>query len=302
MTKNKALKMALKFIKSGMPIDTYGIDEEQLQTTIKAIRQALNQLPDTTKMIDKDFALNVALEALHNFADDESVDGRKAIDAIGVVRKALAEPDTGKDEETTRDEYTKAIEDALNYGHGFVKVQHVEPSNTEVEYWRKKAEHLEQENFAWRTKLAVRGYEIEIESLRQALAELRNSTTDVVEPVAYVHLEEWVDNKLWPEDAFSITPFEGMTPLYAAPPKTNTEPVAWVKNLTDPQPHCVTDLAYRSAADALNNVGYIPLYTAPPKREWRGLTGSELLEMFRNDPGCFGYGRAIEAKLKERNT
>ena len=47
------------------------------------------------------------------------------------------------------------------------------------------------------------------------------------------------------------------------------EPVAWVRNLTDPQPHCVTDLKYCSVAqmDRGDHLKYIPLYTAPPQRE-----------------------------------
>jgi hypothetical protein len=36
-------------------------------------------------------------------------------------------------------------------------------------------------------------------------------------------------------------------------------PVAWVDDLTKPQPHCVTDLRYRSAADAFAGKAYTPL-------------------------------------------
>jgi len=51
-----------------------------------------------------------------------------------------------------------------------------------------------------------------------------------------------------------------------------------------------------------------PLYTAPPQREWQGLTDEEIMEML--DYGQYGnvpqYARnfvdAIEAKLKEKNT
>jgi len=45
------------------------------------------------------------------------------------------------------------------------------------------------------------------------------------------------------------------------------EPVAWVRNLTDAQPHCVTGLQYRTAADADAGVQYIPLYLHPPAAE-----------------------------------
>ena len=45
---------------------------------------------------------------------------------------------------------------------------------------------------------------------------------------------------------------------------TKQKPAAWVRNLTDPQPHCVTDLKYISAADVDAGVQYVPLYVAPP--------------------------------------
>ena len=49
------------------------------------------------------------------------------------------------------------------------------------------------------------------------------------------------------------------------------------------------------------------LYTAPPQREWQGLTDEEILEEYRQSYGDDGnltdvyFARAIEAKLKEKN-
>lgn len=40
-------------------------------------------------------------------------------------------------------------------------------------------------------------------------------------------------------------------------------PVAWLRNLTDPRPHAVTSLSYRSAADSDAGVEYVPVYTTP---------------------------------------
>ena len=55
-------------------------------------------------------------------------------------------------------------------------------------------------------------------------------------------------------------------------------------------------------------VGFnVPLYTAPPQREWQGLTDEEILEEYRQSYGDDGnltdvyFARAIEAKLKEKN-
>lgn len=47
------------------------------------------------------------------------------------------------------------------------------------------------------------------------------------------------------------------------------EPVAWLRNTTDPQPHAVTNLKYRSAVDAEAGVEYIPVFAAhqPVARE-----------------------------------
>lgn len=48
---------------------------------------------------------------------------------------------------------------------------------------------------------------------------------------------------------------------------------------------------------------HIPLYLDPPQREWKGLTDEEIEDIA--DDANYGYkdvARAIEAKLKEKNT
>jgi len=47
------------------------------------------------------------------------------------------------------------------------------------------------------------------------------------------------------------------------------KPVLWAENLTDPQPHAVTDLKYCSVAQHKSgeDLKYIPLYTAPQQRK-----------------------------------
>ena len=56
-------------------------------------------------------------------------------------------------------------------------------------------------------------------------------------------------------------------------------------------------------------VGFSPLYTAPPRREWVGLTDEEIDEIGRAVIGFNSlsgweneFGLAIEAKLKEKNS
>jgi DnaJ-class molecular chaperone len=41
--------------------------------------------------------------------------------------------------------------------------------------------------------------------------------------------------------------------------------------------------------------------TAPPQREWQGLTDEEISELIRNTHNTGSFVRAIEAKLKEKN-
>ena len=44
----------------------------------------------------------------------------------------------------------------------------------------------------------------------------------------------------------------------------------------------------------------IPLYTAPPKREWVGLTDEDMEDLLLNEDGV-RFARYVEAKLKEKN-
>ena len=46
----------------------------------------------------------------------------------------------------------------------------------------------------------------------------------------------------------------------------------------------------------------VPLYTAPPKREWVGVTYDEVYEFVCTTDSYIDFAKAIEAKLKEKNT
>lgn len=76
------------------------------------------------------------------------------------------------------------------------------------------------------------------------------------------------------------------------------KPAAWVRNLTDAQPHCVTDLKYMSAADVDAGVQYVPLYAA---REWQGLTTAERKALWNATKKPSEFAELIEAKLREKN-
>jgi len=79
--------------------------------------------------------------------------------------------------------------------------------------------------------------------------------------------------------------------------KPEQEPVAWISHNAG--------LYHGKPDESLNP---LPLYTAPPKKEWVGLTDEEIRNSAtqgRTDfsrPPYEEFYRAIEAKLKEKNT
>jgi len=73
--------------------------------------------------------------------------------------------------------------------------------------------------------------------------------------------------------------------------KPEQEPVAWISHNAG--------LYHGKPDESLNP---LPLYTAPQKKEWVGLTDEEISELIRNTHNTGSFVRAIEAKLKEKNT
>ena len=63
-----------------------------------------------------------------------------------------------------------------------------------------------------------------------------------------------------------------------------------------------------SQCERCGEVNPAEIHTCTPKREWQGLTDEEILEEYRQSYGDDGnltdvyFARAIEAKLKEKNT
>ena len=54
----------------------------------------------------------------------------------------------------------------------------------------------------------------------------------------------------------------------------------------------------------ISNTPPKPLYSAPPQREWQGLTDEERVQVLHSGDkeGYLEYAKGIEAKLKEKNT
>jgi len=86
-----------------------------------------------------------------------------------------------------------------------------------------------------------------------------------------------------------------VTPVATLPPQPELEPVAWVSNLPD------NKIAIKIAGKPTEG-NWEPLYTAPPKREWVGLTDAELAEFSDARLGSYDLCLEVEAKLKEKNT
>jgi hypothetical protein len=75
--------------------------------------------------------------------------------------------------------------------------------------------------------------------------------------------------------------------------------VAWYYAGSDIEWHSI---ALNADLDDAQKANCTPLYTAPPQREWQGLTDEErYLGDARSDQEI-EYAKTIEAKLKEKNS
>ena len=110
----------------------------------------------------------------------------------------------------------------------------------------------------------------------------------------------------WQED------FEALRQVLAQPiksycggkPNYCTEPEDWVKQ----KPVAWMDKKSNTVSLTFNCYYNVPLYTAPPKREWVGLTDEEIKECCEawywkcaEYKSFEDFLRSVEAKLKEKN-
>ena len=87
--------------------------------------------------------------------------------------------------------------------------------------------------------------------------------------------------------------------LKAALKQPEQEPVAWMVYTQDGKSVCVTD----NPADFIEWRSF-PLFTHPPRREWRGLTEEEIYPLYSepsSDAEMVEFARAIEAALRSKN-
>jgi hypothetical protein len=90
-------------------------------------------------------------------------------------------------------------------------------------------------------------------------------------------------------------------------PKPEEEPVAWITNGGKGELWWYQSSKFDEEGNLIGpNPDDIPLYTAPPQREWVGLTDQEINSVcYKRDWTApwtnTTFARAIEAKLREKN-
>ena len=134
-----------------------------------------------------------------------------------------------------------------------------------------------------------------IEALRQALDHVPD-TMKMLEPDMGIDRGAWDDV---PDATKWVDELRGGD-------EAEQEPVAWISADTLKLDHIIkaTIQVCRREPDEYYNV---PLYTAPPSKRWVSLTDDEIWEWFESNTaitrdGALRIARAIEAKLKEKNT
>jgi hypothetical protein len=80
-----------------------------------------------------------------------------------------------------------------------------------------------------------------------------------------------------------------------------SEPVAYI-NVQERKLEWATPMRWETPT--VVKMDKVPLYTAPPQREWVELTDEEMFDIYgQNHIGKLcNLGRLVEAKLKEKNT
>jgi len=86
--------------------------------------------------------------------------------------------------------------------------------------------------------------------------------------------------------------------------KPEQEPVAWMWDINNGAGYSSRGIGFYQTD--IPFAKHTPLYTAPPQRTWVGLTDEEYIHItdsvYHQGHGLVAYYKAIEAKLKEKNT
>ena len=200
------------------------------------------------------------------------------------------------------DEYRDSTEDfrVANRCISLIKTLRARLAQPEPDFdWKDMYEKEKRRREMWTAK-----YEKDIRKLERAVPTAQPEP----EPVA------WTVGGLITDFSRDFSAYKTKTytqPLYTTPPqrKPEPEPVAWMLTELDGTPliDC-GDLVVKPRPVLVGDkTDCIPLYTAPPQREWVGLTDDKYEAMAEQYvTNCYfdtlKYAKAIEAKLKEKNT
>ena len=115
---------------------------------------------------------------------------------------------------------------------------------------------------------------------------------------------DWYDNIRINLDDSIVNDIKEMNALEAALAEPEQEPVAWT-TMPEAEDWCFVSCS-KDPTGKLEGK-WFPLYAAPPRREWVGLTAEDMSDAHNSTSGdvmmrLAGFARAIEAKLKEKNT
>jgi hypothetical protein len=124
-------------------------------------------------------------------------------------------------------------------------------------------------------------------------------------------MTDYVDRRQWKYDPMTGEPLVDGWPLYSGLPQPELEPVLWAAKesmfmwrTSDKHGHPYYIVCRGQKVQSHQ----IPLYTAPPQREWQGLTDDEIEGAYKavygSEPSMSvcRFADELEAKLKEKNT
>jgi hypothetical protein len=149
----------------------------------------------------------------------------------------------------------------------------------------------------------IEAMKLALEALEFAASQIYNENDDDIIAEAIAALRQALEQ---PEQTVSLEEYKRLQRLVTSQGirlmeyESKQEPVAWMYVNKDGECEQI------EFGDPFNDPSVTLLYTAPPKREWVGLTDDELDELAIDEDGLpnshLEFGWAIEAKLKEKNT
>ena len=132
------------------------------------------------------------------------------------------------------------------------------------------------------------------------MSDLRKAAEMALKALNNLYLNDYSGYEICKQEAYLVD--DAMQALIKALEEPEQEPVAWIK-----KDRSAIEVSIMSAK-YMTNEGFEPLYTAPPKHEWVGLTDDEIQNLEdsweRSDKWATfkEAAREIETKLREKNS